>query len=134
VGEPTPPGTQDDVGPTRRYQDALCQGRLEHQRCGQCGLAVFPPRVLCPLCSAEALHWKPSAGAGTVYSASTLAPRDEDPYTVVLVDLDEGFRVMSVIAGAHAPLGARVRLTAQPPADPAAEPRLVAVLASGPDE
>lgn len=123
-----------EVGPTRRYLDALREGRLVYQRCGQCSAAVFPPRVLCPVCSADVLAWEPSRGAGTVYSASTLTPRDEDPYTVVLVDLDEGVRVMSAVAGAGAPIGSRVRLTARPPDDPAGEPRLVAVLEGTPDE
>jgi uncharacterized OB-fold protein len=131
VADPTPEG---DVGPSRRYLETLREGRLVYQRCEQCSAAVFPPRVLCPVCAAEALRWEPSAGAGTVYSASTLTPRDEDPYTVVLVDLDEGFRVMSVVAGASAPLGSRVQLTAEPTDDPAGEPRLVAALEGVPGE
>ncbi|MFD2090741.1 Zn-ribbon domain-containing OB-fold protein [Blastococcus deserti] len=122
------PAATEDVGPTRRYLEALREGRLVYQRCGQCTAAVFPPRVLCSVCSADALDWQPSEGAGTVYSASTLTPRDEDPYTVVLVDLDEGFRVMSAVAGTSAPLGSRVQLVPQPADDPAGEPRLVAVL------
>lgn len=121
-------GEAGDVGPSRRYQEALREGRLIYQRCERCSSAVFPPRVLCPVCSAEALHWESSTGAGVVYSASTLTPRDEDSYTVVLVDLDEGFRVMSVVAGKSAPLGSRVQLTAQPADEPTGEPRLVAVL------
>lgn len=128
------PARVGDVGPTRRYADALREGRLEYQRCEQCSAAVFPPRVLCPVCSADELAWQPSRGAGAVYSASTLTPRDEDPYTVVLVDLDEGFRVMSTVAGATAPIGSRVHLTPQPADDPAGEPRLVAVLVGTPDE
>ncbi|WNV76634.1 Zn-ribbon domain-containing OB-fold protein [Geodermatophilus sp. DSM 44513] len=117
-----------EIGPTRQYLDALREGRLVYQRCEQCSAAVFPPRVLCPVCSADVLAWQPSEGAGTVYSASTLTPRDEDPYTVVLVDLDEGFRAMSAVAGTTAPIGSRVRLTARPADDATGEPRLVAVL------
>jgi uncharacterized OB-fold protein len=130
VGEPT---TDTDIGPTRRYFDALREGLLTYQRCEGCSAAVFPPRVLCPVCSADALAWQPSAGVGTVYSASTLTPRDEEPYTVVLVDLDEGFRVMSAVATVDAPIGARVRLTAQSADGSAGEPRLVAVLDGAPD-
>ncbi len=130
MAEPSPTG---GTGPTRAYLEALREGRLVYQRCGQCSAAVFPPRVLCPVCSADALAEQPSRGAGTVYSASTLTPRDEDAYTVVLVDLDEGFRVMSAVAAAGAPIGARVRLTPQPADDPAGEPRLVAVLEEASD-
>lgn len=128
------PTTAGDIGPSRYYFEALRAGRLVHQRCERCSSAVFPPRVLCPVCSSDVLRWETGAGAGTVYSASTLTPRDEDPYTVVLVDLDEGFRVMSVVAGTSAPLGARVRLTPQPVEGPAGDVRLVAVVEGGSDE
>ncbi|MGY2082775.1 Zn-ribbon domain-containing OB-fold protein [Blastococcus sp. SYSU DS0539] len=128
------PAAAGDVGPSRHYFEALRAGRLLYQRCERCSSAVFPPRVLCPVCSADVLRWEPSAGAGTVYSASTLSPRDEAAYTVVLVDLDEGFRVMSVVDGPHAPLGARVRLTPQPVDGPAGDARLVAVVEGAPDE
>lgn len=132
MADPTPPA--GDVGPSRRYVEALRAGRLIHQRCEQCSAVVFPPRVLCPVCSGAELAWQPSRGTGTVYSASTLSPRDEAPYTVVLVDLDEGFRVMSAVAGPTAPIGSRVQLTPQPAEDPAGEPRLVAVLVGASDE
>ncbi|MDP9459136.1 MAG: zinc ribbon domain-containing protein [Actinomycetota bacterium] len=121
------PGTPG-VGPSRHYRDALGRGRLVYQRCEHCGSAVFPPRVLCPACHGQALRWEPSAGVGTIYSASTLTPRGEDPYTVVLVDLDEGFRLMSVVAGTEVPLGGRVQLTPESGSDPGGEPRLVAHL------
>jgi uncharacterized protein len=137
VADPAPAGevgTAGEMGPTASYLGALREGRLVYQRCRHCSAAVFPPRVLCPVCSADELAWEPSGGAGTVYSASTLSPRDEEPYTVVLVDLDEGFRVMSAVAGAGAAIGARVRLTAQPGDDPAGEPRLVAALEGTPDD
>jgi uncharacterized OB-fold protein len=133
VSDPTSEGPED-VGPTRRYQDGLRLGRITYQRCESCSAAVFPPRVLCHVCSSQALRWESSAGAGTLYSASTLTPRDEHPYTVVLVDLDEGFRVMSTVAGTEAPLGGRVQLSAQPAGDPPGEPRLVAVLVGGSGE
>lgn len=137
MAEPAPAGEVDPTaerGPTASYLGALREGRLVYQRCGRCSAAVFPPRLLCPVCSADELVREPSAGAGTVYSASTLNPRDEEPYTVVLVDLDEGFRVMSAVAGTGVPVGARVRLTAQPDDDAAGEPRLVAALEGTPDE
>lgn len=127
------PGSEQ-VGPARRFQESLREGRLTYQRCSSCASALFPPRVLCPVCSSELLDWQVSAGAGAVYSASTLTPRDGDPYTVVLVDLDEGFRVMSVVAQAQAPLGHRVHVQAQATDDSAADPLLVTVLVDVPDE
>lgn len=128
------PAAVEEVGPARLFQQWLQEGRLAYQRCGSCTSAVFPPRVLCPVCSSGALVWETSAGGGSVYSASTLSPRNADPYTVVLVDLDEGFRVMSVVTGAAAPLGHRVHVAARPSDDPAGVARLETVLVKASDD
>ena len=79
---------------------------LHFQRCGGCGSAVHPPRVLCPGCGGRDLAWEESGGRGTVYSATTVHTR-EGSYGLCLVDLDEGLRVMA--AGAPA-IGAQVAL------------------------
>ena len=63
--------------------------------------AVFPPKVL------PGLEWRESAGAGTVYASTTIRPRGGEPRVVSLVDLDEGFRMMS---RTDAPIGARVQV------------------------
>jgi uncharacterized OB-fold protein len=52
------------------------------------GRPVFRPRVGYD-------DWRVSAGLGTVYSTSVVRPRKAEPYGVVLIDLDEGFRMMS---------------------------------------
>ena len=78
-----------------RYAD---QGVLAYQACTTCGTSFFPPRVLCPSCGAGEVEWRPSRGRGVVYSATTIAPRGAPPYTVALVDLDEGWRMMSTVS------------------------------------
>jgi hypothetical protein len=80
---------------------------LHYQRCGACSAAIHPPRPLCFVCGSRDLAWEESAGAGTVYSSSDLHRRDEEPYNVSLVDLDEGYRVMSTVAVGVA-IGTRV--------------------------
>lgn len=78
-------------------------GRLVFQRCGGCADAIFYPRSVCPNCLSEQLSYEASAGRGTIYSFTTLhraghpGLADEVPYTVVLVDLDEGVRVLANI-------------------------------------
>jgi uncharacterized OB-fold protein len=69
---------------------------LHFQRCGGCAAAVHPPRPACPVCGSRALAFEESAGRGTVYSTSDLHTREET-YNVSLVDLDEGYRVMSTV-------------------------------------
>lgn len=86
-------------GPLKVWRAHLGDGRLMLQHCASCNKAVFYPRVLCPHCGSDALSWKQSAGTGTVYSVTLVARKDRDggPYNVVLVDLDEGVRMMSRI-------------------------------------
>jgi uncharacterized OB-fold protein len=66
--------------------------------------------VLCPGCGSDDLEWQRSSGQGRVYSVTTLAPRDKAPYSVALVDLAEGFRMMTnVIGDGEVAIGAAVR-------------------------
>ena len=69
--------------------------------------------------------WRVSAGRGAVYSTSVVRPRNGTPYGVVLIDVDEGFRMMSRVVG-MAPedvtIGLRVRLAWEDGDDPEAAP------------
>ncbi|MBS0494750.1 MAG: Zn-ribbon domain-containing OB-fold protein [Proteobacteria bacterium] len=78
----------------QRYFGALAEGRFEIPRCKACGRHHFYPRVCCPHCGAQDLEWVQLTGRGTVYSV-TIVRRADGDYTVVLVDLEEGPRLMS---------------------------------------
>lgn len=82
----------------QRYFGALAEGRFEIPRCNSCGRFHFYPRVLCPHCGSQALEWRAPSGRGVVYSV-TIVRKGGDDYTVVLVDLDEGPRLMSRVVG-----------------------------------
>ena len=79
----------------KRYFDALAQGRFEIPQCRDCGKFHFYPRVCCPHCGSQTLEWVAPSGAGTVYSVTIVRAREGADYTVVLIDLDEGPRMMS---------------------------------------
>ncbi|HEX7169434.1 MAG TPA: OB-fold domain-containing protein [Rubrobacter sp.] len=81
--------------PAAVYRRYLESGRLGFQRCGDCGSAVFYPRVVCPACGGADLAWETSFGRGVVYATTAVFRRDADPYNVALVDLEEDFRMMS---------------------------------------
>jgi uncharacterized OB-fold protein len=105
-------GLSERSSPAAGYRAGLEARELRFQRCGGCRLAVFHPRVVCPGCGGGDLVWERSAGLGTVYSTTAFAVRDGDPRNVVLVDLDEGFRMMSRVEGVAArevAIGLRVR-------------------------
>jgi len=88
-------------GPEKQYFDKLAAGRFEIQKCGGCGKHVFYPRVLCPHCGGDQLDWVTPSGRGTVYSTTVVRrkPADGGDYNVCLVDLAEGVRMMSRVAG-----------------------------------
>jgi uncharacterized OB-fold protein len=83
------------------FEEGCARGVLLYQWDGE--RAVFPPRAL------PGLEWRESAGAGTVYAATVVRPRGGEPRSIVLVDLDEGFRMMSS-APLDAGLGDRVEV------------------------
>ena len=86
-----------DPAPTGTYLAKLREGVIAYQRCGDCGTALFYPRVLCASCGSCHLDWQESTGIGTIYSATAVPRRDGDAYIVCLVDLDDGYRMMSTV-------------------------------------
>jgi uncharacterized OB-fold protein len=100
--------------PAAEYWERLEAGDVPFQRCAACGAAVYTPRVLCPVCGATELTWQASSGRGVVYSATTVHKRD-GAYTVGLVDLEEGIRVLVRVDGAaddEPPIGRAVVVVA----------------------
>lgn len=91
-------------GEERVYFEEARHRRLVHQCCQSCGERIFYLRTLCPVCASEELVLEESAGRGVVHSFTTQyraghpAFADAIPYTVVLVDLDEGVRVLADLA------------------------------------
>lgn len=83
------------------FTEGLAQGLIRYQRCSACGGAQTLARYACQHCGHGALQWHDAAGTGTVRAATVVAraPSDEfrplAPYTLVLVQLDEGPRLMA---------------------------------------
>lgn len=102
----------DDEAPARAFARYLAAGQLAFQRCAACAATIFYPRVLCPVCGATDLRWETSSGRGTVYATTTLHPRGEASYNVALIDLREGFRMMSRVEGV-APAEVRIGMDVQ---------------------
>lgn len=92
---PTPPMIWENMG----FWEGTKEHRLVFQRCKECGTWVHPPRPACPKCRSFEKEWAPSGGKGTVYSWATYSesphPAFVAPYSVVLVEMDEGVRLIS---------------------------------------
>lgn len=103
------------VGIERQYTDQLAKGLFLIQRCLSCALHVFPPREICPHCGDDALAWVSPSGHGVVYSHTTVARKAKagGDYNVVLVDLEEGVRMMSCVVESRAAISIGMAVTAR---------------------
>ena len=81
--------------PNAVYTDHCKAGELAYQVDLDTGKAVFYPRIIAPGSGSARLEWRVSKGLGTVYATTAIANRNAPAHNVVLVDLDEGFRIMS---------------------------------------
>jgi uncharacterized protein len=80
------------------FWQGVSEGRLLLQRCASCHTLRHPPVPMCGRC--HSLQWDthPAAGRGTVHSwILSHHPTEPDavPRIVVLVELDEGLRIVS---------------------------------------
>lgn len=113
---------------TRPFWEAAAQGVLRIQRCEACGTAQFPPRAICGHCHARgAPAWVDAQGTGVIASHTTVhrppspAFKADLPYTLALVTLDEGPRILVSLRGdaARAPaIGLPVVIRFEAPAGP----------------
>jgi hypothetical protein len=90
------------------FWEATREGRLLVQWCSACDRGIFYPRSFCPYCSGrDGLEWRTASGRATVYAATVehnpaatgATFSDGEPYTVALVDLEEGVRMLSNVVG-----------------------------------
>jgi len=92
---PMPPLLWDNMG----FWEGIGRHELVFQRCRECGTWLHPPRPVCPKCRSLEKEWARSTGKGTVYSWVTYLesphPSFKAPYSVVLVEMDEGVRLVS---------------------------------------
>jgi uncharacterized OB-fold protein len=104
-----------EESPLGTYLEHLKGGRLAYQ-VTEDGKPVFYPRAVAPH-TGGALEWRVSSGLGTVYSTTVVHSRNEAPFNVALIDMDEGFRLMSRVEEIDpmaVRIGMRVRFRTHP--------------------
>ena len=88
---------------TAFWLEGAVAGELRIQRCAACRHLRHPPRPMCPACNALEWDFVVAAGHGSVYSYVTYHHQPiagpPVPYTVLLVELDEGVRVVGNLLG-----------------------------------
>ena len=74
---------------------------IVYQRCRSCEHVWYFRRTFCPKCGFQEPETRISSGRGSVYARTVVhrAPseslRSHAPYLIVMVDADEGFRLMA---------------------------------------
>jgi uncharacterized OB-fold protein len=92
--EPTPE--------TAHYWEGTRQGELRLQRCDACTHVYFPPRPFCPRCAHRSVTVFAASGRATLYSYvihHRPVPGFTPPYSIAVVELEEGPRLMTNIVG-----------------------------------
>ncbi len=105
--KPLPP----DLPLSRPYWEAARRGDLVVQRCAACGKLRHYPRLMCDACHSLGVQWQPLSRRGSIHSWTVChhpfhaAFRDEVPYTLVTVDLEEGVRALGRWTGGAPTIG-----------------------------
>jgi uncharacterized OB-fold protein len=69
---------------------------LAYQYCPDDDSVVFYPRLVSPKSGSTNLEWRISNGLGTVYATTSVyRTREQPPHNVAIIEVDEGFRMMS---------------------------------------
>jgi uncharacterized OB-fold protein len=88
---------------TKPFWDATRAGELRMQKCTQCGHLRYPVGPVCTSCLSPECEWVALSGNGTVlahlvfHQVYHAAWKAEAPYSVIMVQLDEGPRMFSDI-------------------------------------
>lgn len=96
------------------FNDGLRAGVVRFQSCAACGHGQTLARYACQRCGHDGLDWRDAAGTATVRATTVVARAPSEdfralaPYTLAIVQLDEGPRLMGH-AAAGVQIGERVR-------------------------
>lgn len=133
------PLIDDPTYNSRDWWAATNEHRLLYKRCTVCNRPTFPPRDACPgpdCLGFGTLHWEESHGTGRIFSFTTVRqPADQRfapdvPYTLALIELDEGFRLFSNIvniAPEDVRIGQRVQVEWDDVTDQVALPKFMVI-------
>ena len=85
--------------PFKDYNEALKKNKLLGLKCQDCGAITVPPKMVCRTCTSQNLEITELKGNGNIQTFTTIyvaaeGRQGECPYTVVLVELDEGPWIM----------------------------------------
>ncbi|RPJ44624.1 MAG: hypothetical protein EHM16_15055 [Betaproteobacteria bacterium] len=103
--------------PLGTYVEHLKKGELAYQVCTDTDKPFFYPRTVAPETGSTNIEWRISKGLGTVYSTTVVHYKGEPPLNVAMIDIDEGFRMMSRVEDIdpmQVKIGMRVKVKVNP--------------------
>lgn len=76
------------------FYEHLAAGQLTTTECTECDTVHFPPRIVCPTCTGDALSYTPLPHRGTLHAFTevrgpTPIGMDDAPFVVGVVDLGD---------------------------------------------
>jgi uncharacterized OB-fold protein len=89
----------------REFWEGAKRGKIRMQKCKSCGHIRYPISQVCPECLSYDFEWTDLSGRGEVFSYVIFhqlynpAFKDDIPYNVAMVQLEEGPRMYSNIIG-----------------------------------
>lgn len=92
------------------FWEGLAAGEVRLQTCQGCGAHQYPPETFCYECGDTSFDWTAVPGHGTVYSYIIVhqpyhpAFKPFIPYTVAIVQLDQGPRMLGAMLGLDTPI------------------------------
>jgi uncharacterized OB-fold protein len=103
--------------PLGTYVEHLKKGELAYQVNKDTNKPFFYPRAVAPETGSANIEWRVSKGLGTVYTTTAVHYKGEAPLNVAMIDMDEGYRLMSRVEGIDAmdvKIGMRVKVKVVP--------------------
>lgn len=101
------------------FFDAAAADRLMIRRCAGCGLFLPPEAVVCTTCARAELDWVTATGTGVLASYAVVHraphPTYHVPYTIGIVELDEGPWLYARVTARRPVVGLPVRVVFQHP-------------------
>lgn len=79
----------------QEYNEALKNDKLLGLKCQQCGNIIVPPKMVCEKCNSTDMEIIELSGKGKIRTFTTInvppeGRETETPYTIVMVELEEG--------------------------------------------
>lgn len=87
---------------TAHFWEGTKAGKIRLQKCVSCEAVYFPPRPFCPRCNSTDISVFEASGRGRIHTfiiSNFRSPGFEPPYSIAVVQLEEGPRMLTNIVG-----------------------------------